>query len=125
MPSEVVVDEFENPAGRRGLRSFARRERARSCPADGAARGFECGATAGHKVEKRGDVRGERGASGAAPRQKAAREGGDKTTGSGGHAGDEAFTDDRSSGNREGRLRGGRGADMMDNVRRVDEEPAD
>src|SRR5712675_1226035 len=41
MPSEVVVDEFENPAGRRGLRSFARRERARSCPADGAARGFE------------------------------------------------------------------------------------
>ena len=83
------------------------------------------GATAVHKVEKRGDVRGERGASGAASRQKAAREGGDKTTGSGGHAGDDAFADDRSSGNREGRLRGDRGADMMDNVRRVDEEPAD
>src|SRR6267154_4283735 len=33
MPPEVVVDEFENPADRRGLRSFARRERARSCPA--------------------------------------------------------------------------------------------
>src|SRR5712671_6341745 len=30
MPSEVVVDEFENPAGRRGLRSFARLERAGS-----------------------------------------------------------------------------------------------
>ena len=82
------------------------------------------GATAVHKVDKRGDVRGERGASGAASRQKAAREGGDKTTGSGGHAGDEAFTDDRS-GHREGRLRGDRGADMMDNVRRVEEEPAD
>jgi hypothetical protein len=82
------------------------------------------GATAVHKVEKGGDVRGERGASGAASRQKAAREGGDKTTGSGSHADDEAFADDRS-GHREGRLRGDRGADMMDNVRRVDEEPAD
>jgi len=83
------------------------------------------GAPSVHKVEKRGDVRGQRGASGAVSRQKAARDGGDKTTGSGGHAGDEAFADDRASGNREGRLRGDRGADMMDNVRRVDEEPAD
>jgi hypothetical protein len=75
--------------------------------------------TSVHKTEKRG-------ASGPASSQKAApRQGGDKTTGSGGHAGDDAFADDRSSGNREGRLRGGRGADMMDNVRRVDEEPAD
>jgi hypothetical protein len=82
------------------------------------------GAASVHKVEKRGDVRGPGGASGAASRQKAARDGGDKTTGSGSHAGDEAFTDDRSS-PREGRLRGDRGADMMDNVRRVDDEPSD
>jgi hypothetical protein len=82
------------------------------------------GATSVHKVEKRGDVRGQRGASGVASRQKAARDGGDKTTGSGGHTGDEAFADDRS-GHREGRLRGDRGADMMDNVRRVDDEPSD
>jgi hypothetical protein len=81
------------------------------------------GATSVHKVEKRGDVRAQRGASGLAS-HKAARDGGDKTTGSGSHAGDDAFADDRS-GHREGRLRGDRGADMMDNVRRVDEEPAE
>ncbi|MEA2997069.1 MAG: hypothetical protein QOG74_2618 [Alphaproteobacteria bacterium] len=82
------------------------------------------GATSVHKVEKRGDIRGQGGASGAASRQKAARDSGDKTTGSGSHAGDDAFTDDRA-GHREGRLRGDRGADMMDNVRRVDDEPSD
>ena len=84
------------------------------------------GATSVHKVEKRGDVRGQRGASSVVSRPKVMpRDSGDKTTGFGGHTSDEAFADDRASGNREGRLRGDRGADMMDNVRRVDEEPAD
>jgi hypothetical protein len=82
-------------------------------------------ATSVHKVEKRHDVRGQRGASGAALRQQGvSRDGADKTTGSG-LASDEAFADERPSGNREGRLRGDRGADMMDNVRRVDDEPAE
>jgi hypothetical protein len=81
------------------------------------------GAPSVHKVEKRGDVRAQRGASGVAS-HKAVRDGGDKTTGSGSHAGDDAFADDRA-GHREGRLRGDRGADMMDNVRRVDDEPSD
>jgi hypothetical protein len=66
-----------------------------------------------HKIEKQG-------ASGRAASHKAAPRGDDKTTGFGGHAGDDAFADDR--GNREGHLRGDRGADMMDNVRRVDDE---
>ena len=84
------------------------------------------GATSVHKVEKRGDVRGQRGASSVVSRPKVVpRDSGDKTTGFGGRTSDEAFADDRASGNREGRLRGDRGADMMDNVRRVDEEPAE
>jgi len=83
-------------------------------------------ATSVHKAEKRHQVGGQRGAPGAASRrQGVTRNGGDKTTGSGGFVTDEAFADDRSSGNREGRLRGDRGADMMDNVRRVDEESAE
>jgi hypothetical protein len=75
-----------------------------------------------HETQKRSSVR-QRGAAHSAPRHTASGERGDQTTGFGGGSGDDAFADDPSVGNREGHLRGDRGAGMMDNVRRDDLEP--
>jgi len=72
-------------------------------------------------TQKRGGVRQlgvARSAPGDTPRA-------DKTTGFGGGSGDDAFADDSPGGKREGHLRGDRGADMMDNVRRDDQEPSE
>jgi len=72
-------------------------------------------------TQKRGGVRQlgvARSAPGDTPRA-------DKTTGFGGGSGDDAFADDSPGRNREGHLRGDRGADMMDNVRRDDQEPSE
>ena len=82
-------------------------------------------ATPAHKVDKQGGVR-QQGASHSTPGRSAApRDRVDDTTGFGGRSGDDAFADDPSGSNREGHLRGDRGADMMDNVRRDDREPSE
>lgn len=82
-------------------------------------------ATSVPKAQQRSGVR-QHGASRSAPGHTATpRARDDKTTGSGGGSGDDAFADDPRGGNREGHLRGDRGADMMDNVRRDEGEPSE
>jgi hypothetical protein len=82
-------------------------------------------ATPAHKMEKRGGVRQQGASRGTPDRAAAPRDRADSTTGLGGGRGDNAFADDPSGGNREGHLRGDRGAGMMDNVRRDDQEPSE
>jgi hypothetical protein len=68
----------------------------------------------------------QQGASRSVPGRTAApRDRGDNTTGFGGGRGGDAFADDPSGSHREGHLRGDRGAGMMDNVRRDDQEPSE
>jgi hypothetical protein len=76
-------------------------------------------ATAAHTAQKRVGERQH----GASSRGAARRDRDDKTTGFGGRSGDDAFADDSAGGPRQGHLRGDRGADMMDNVKRDDQEP--
>jgi hypothetical protein len=82
-------------------------------------------ATPAHKVDKRGGVHQQGASRSATGRTAAPRDRADNTTGFGGGRGDDAFADDPSGGHREGHLRGDRGAGMMDNVRRDDQEPSE
>jgi hypothetical protein len=80
-------------------------------------------ATSIHKAEKRANARQLGAPHGAPSRAASPRDRDAKTTGFG--SGDDAFADDPSGGNREGRLRGDRGADMMDNDRRPDQDSSE